>query len=97
MFGLQRKETALDEAIDAVTGSLFLHEPDTKEYSATLAQLERLYALKTNSRRGVSPDTLAIVMGNLAGILIIVNFERLHLNASKAYSYLKQVTPTTKT
>ena len=90
MFGwAQRRPTQLDRTIDELHGDMKAVNPESEEYKLYLNQLERLYALKEqNSKRRISPDTLAIVVGNLAGILIIVNFERGAVMVSKAKDYV---------
>lgn len=36
----------------------------------------------------ITPDTLLVVFGNLAGILLILNFEKLDIVRSKALSFV---------
>ncbi|MET0786968.1 MAG: hypothetical protein ABWY25_09695 [Paenisporosarcina sp.] len=46
--------------------------------------LERLMKMKAEERRNrVSPDTMAIVGGNLLGILVIVAYEQKHVMVSR--------------
>lgn len=82
-----------DSALEAEIRSLFIEMTDvdkgSEEYSKMIAHLSTLYALKeTNSRKRVSPDTIAIVAGNLAGILLIVGHEKAHVVTSKALSFV---------
>lgn len=39
----------------------------------------------------ISPDTTALVVANLAGILLILNHERLDIISSKALSFISKV------
>lgn len=82
--------TTLDELIDAANTRLFGLEAGTEEYNKVLIDIERLQKLKSknpdNSR--VSPDTLVLVLGNLAGILLILNYERIGIVTSKAMSFV---------
>ena len=65
------------------------YSADSPEYDTMLNKLKALYALKETDRpRKVSPDTLAIVLGNLAGIGIIVSYERVHPMMSKAVGFV---------
>lgn len=77
----------LDEAIKRAMANLACVNLDSKEYTATLQHLERLYALKGNRQR-VSPDTVLLVAGNLLGILVIVSYEHGHVIASKGFNLL---------
>lgn len=62
--------------------------PGTEEYAKALEYLERLNKMKTSDRPSrVSGDTIAIVLGNLAGILIIVMYEQKHVLVSKAFGF----------
>lgn len=82
--------TDIQELIDAAQTHLFTLEPDSSEYDDVLKQIERLYKLKSHDRETsrISPDTLLVVAGNLAGILIIVSYEHLHPFASKAAGFV---------
>jgi hypothetical protein len=90
MFGWSRgKPNPLDTPIAGLIADMQSYSPETKEYATLLAELERLYQLKTEQRRQrVSADTMMIVMGNIVGILIIVSYERGNVMASKAKEYL---------
>ena len=88
MINLNRKEpkrTALDEHIDATLVQMETLDRTSDEYAELLSQYERLTALKTDNGQGrVSRDTLALVIGNLVGILIIVAYEQKHVLSSKS-------------
>jgi hypothetical protein len=62
--------------------------PGTPEYDKAMEYLERLSTVQTNNRAPrVSGDTVAIVLGNLAGILIIVMYEQKHVLSTKAFGF----------
>jgi hypothetical protein len=84
----QKDDEQLIAAIDALYVKMSELSPDSNEYSAVVDQLQKLHSLKDNSKSYVSPDTLAIVAGNLAGILLIVGHERAHVVTSKAVNFL---------
>lgn len=91
MFNLEPHEndSALNEAIDAIFSDLSHHRSDEEEYARSVDQLTKLYKLKeVNPPRQVSPDTLAIVAGNLIGIILIVGHERMNVVTSKALNFL---------
>ena len=93
MFGLFAKSepSKLEAPIDRVLQEMQENGPDTEEYPAMLSYLERLTKLKNEPRsERVSRDTLAVVVGNLAGILIIVMYEQKHVMVSKALSFIKK-------
>ena len=85
----QGKVTPLDVAIVELVAEMKTMQGDEEQYSECMTQLERLYALKKEEKKWrVSPDTLAIVLGNLLGILIIVKFERGAVMVTKAKDYI---------
>jgi hypothetical protein len=83
------KSSNLDKPIERVMEHMQRVEPDTEEYDRLMAHLERLTRLKREERLNrVSPDTMALVAGNLLGILIIVAYERNHVMVSKGLGHI---------
>jgi hypothetical protein len=65
-----------------------------KEHELNCQAKETEIALKKEeikSHYRVKPDTLALIAGNLAGILIVVGYEHTHIVASKAFSLLNRI------
>lgn len=83
------KNSVLDGTIDRIIRQMDTVMPDSEEYSKLLTNLERLMNLRSEEPRNrISADTLAIVCGNLIGILIIVSHERAHVVASRGLQLL---------
>ena len=87
-----------DERLEAAIETIFIemaeYESDSDEYLELLDRLQRLYAIRQiydNPRMKVSPDTVLTVVGNLAGIALIVNYEKLNVVTSKAMNLLLKV------
>lgn len=82
----------LDEAIELLLLEMKSHEASTQEYSNCVDQLAKLYdikkSLEKDNKKIVSYDQLLAVAGNLAGILLILNFERAGIVTSKALSFV---------
>jgi len=88
-FAFKKRVSELDEPIKRVLDEMKTYGPDSPEYPKLVAHLETLTRLKAEERRHrVSADTMAIVLGNLGGILIIVAYESRHVMASKAMGFL---------
>lgn len=85
-----REMTKLDEAIDDLFRELQGVNGDDEEYDKMTTQLVKLIKLKKETEPSwrVSPDTLALIGANLLGILLILNFERAGVVASKALSFV---------
>ena len=83
------KKTNLEKEIDDVLSEMELLDKDSKEYRTRVVHLERLYKAKGYDKsRHVSPDTIAIVAGNLLGILIILGYEKANVITSKALGFV---------
>lgn len=91
MFNKANKLEAinLSIAINRLLTEMDQYGPDSPEYPTMLGQLERLYAVRSQHRSSrVDPNTIAIVAGNLFGILIIVTYEQKNVLGSKAISFI---------
>lgn len=90
MFNAKKQEdTGLQTIIDLHIESMRDEDKGSVEYARKVDQLQKLYSLKEDtSKSKVSADTLAIVAGNLAGILLIVGAEKTGVVTSKALQFL---------
>ncbi|MCX7817542.1 MAG: hypothetical protein N2317_08575 [Syntrophales bacterium] len=83
------KRTNLEKEIDSVILTMSSYKPDSDEYEAMAKNLEMLYKAKTHERvRHVSPDTIALVAGNLLGIVLILGYEKANVITSKALGFV---------
>lgn len=87
----RKQESVYDEVIEKVRESLLNDDPDNPEYQKKIEYLAELHKMRTEELRRdrVKPDTIAIVAGNLLGILILVGYERAHVVTSKGLQFLK--------
>lgn len=90
MFGpFKKKEDLKQVATNMPLTEMTTFGPDTPEFLRDLEYLERIEALKTKNRRAkLDPNQIALVAGNLAGILIIVAYEQKHVFGSRAQNAL---------
>ena len=80
---MRKKNNKLDIIVGTVYDEMLINTPDTEEFKAQLDNLERLTTLRSKKAK-VSPDTLAIVVGNLLCVLVVVAYEQKHVFTSKA-------------
>ena len=87
---MKKKEISrLEEAINNCLAELAGYEADSEEYQKIVDQVAKLHALKVAEKPcGVSRDTMAIVLGNVAVALIVVSHERAHVVTSKVFNFL---------
>lgn len=81
----------VDDLIDTVTERMKKVGPNSEEYPNLMRSLERLQALKTeNRRKPLDWNTVLQTLGSLAGIVLILNFEKLGVVTSKAIMFIKR-------
>jgi hypothetical protein len=83
------EKSGLEKEIDVLLLSMRHIDKDSEQYAKMVDQLNVLYKLKeVDIPKRVSPDTLAIVAGNLLGIILIVGHEKAHVVTSKALNFV---------
>ena len=94
MFKKNLNDQKLEESILEVLEALALTDPLAEEYAILTQRLKDLKDIANDSNRSndkLTKDTLLIVGGNLAGILAIINYERLNVVTTKAFQLLMKV------
>lgn len=89
----KREEDPVEKALDAQILQLFgLMENLTaydEDYEKMAASVAKLYDLRKKDR--VSMETWVTVGTNLAGMFMLMNHERAHVVASKAFGLIKKL------
>ncbi|QFG09326.1 hypothetical protein SEA_SLOOPYJOE_31 [Arthrobacter phage Sloopyjoe] len=93
MFNKNKPENrpGLEKAIDDALLELSKTQSGTPEYKAILEEIEKLYALRLpepEAAKPVSKDALVAGAVNLAGIILIINHEKLHVISTKALGFV---------
>lgn len=99
LFRKRRKlEPLLDPVIDRILDDMHMLGPTAEEYPQLLEELEKATKLHNSLSRSwkVSPDTVALVLGNLFGILIIVAYEQKNVITSKGLGFVMKTNSTPK-
>ena len=87
MIFTKRKKESVEKLVDAHL-EVLLQEADTKnDISDILTLMERHKELRQRNKQ-ISPDTLVVVAGNLLGIVLILNYEKLNIVTSKALNFV---------
>jgi aspartokinase-like uncharacterized kinase len=83
----------LDAEINANLARLKTMKPEDPNYTATTKAVSKLIKMRDSlsTSRSVSPDTLALVLGNLAGVLLIVTYEKHNIVTSKALTFVQKL------
>lgn len=84
-----KQDEPVDRLVTDVAAKMQQVGIDSAEYPKLMTYLERLYKVKRHVRNDtVSRDTVAIIVGNLVGILLIVAYEQKHVLTSKGFNQL---------
>lgn len=86
--------TALDKAIDECIENLKGFDPHTDEYAKTVKQLAELENVRQQSKKKAksmfTPDAMLTAGASLLGILLILNYERANVVATKALGFVSK-------
>jgi len=83
------KKTKLEKVVDSILDDMSKYEANSDEYSDMANNLEKLLKAKSyEKQKGISPDTMAIVIGNLIGIVLILKHEKVDIITSKALGFV---------
>jgi hypothetical protein len=82
------EKSHLENVIDDVLTALDQMDPRDAQYATVVDQLTKLHALTPKKEPWVKPEALIAVLGNLAGIVAILNHERAHVVTSKALGFV---------
>jgi len=80
--------TRLEKVIDDTLSKLQETDPTSDEFAKIVDQLEKLHKMLPKKESWAKPDTLIPVIGNLAGIVAILNFERANVITTKALGFV---------
>ncbi len=91
----QKTETdpVIIELRDYITRTLTNDQVTSVEFEKNIDQYIKLLTIESANRQGrrVSPDTLAMIGANLAGIIMILGHERANVVASKALGFVSKL------
>jgi len=82
----------LEEAINTVLKEMSSVGADSPQYEKLVEQLDKLYKIRdTQLPDRVSMDTLAAVLGNLAGLVLVLKHEQVAIITSKAFGMIGRI------
>lgn len=86
----RKEQSHLERELDRIVLALRTQEPGSAEYTKLVNQLVQLNDLQYDKKKStsVSKETLAVIGGNLLGILLIIKHEHVNVISSKAMSLL---------
>lgn len=80
----------LDEAIEHCAKRMLNLDADSDEYKKVNDQFMKLIDHKDRIVHSdkIKPETWALIISNIVGILIVLNYEHAHVVTSKAFSWI---------
>jgi hypothetical protein len=85
----QKKTNKLQETINSVLEQMSEVKAGSAEYAAMAKNLETLYSAQAKIKDcKISPDTIAVIAGNLLGIVLILGYEQKDIIRSKALGFV---------
>lgn len=91
-------ESSLEKEIERLLSDMADEGAETDEYAAMAARLDTLYKLKevdhkidTKTFMGVNNETLALIVANLTGIIMIVGHERARTITTKSLGFVRKL------
>lgn len=85
-------EELLQKELTRLIEELKKHDPGSNEYNQISDQIVKLYSIPTPSTYDrVSKDTMVNAGAQLLGIFAILNYERLGVITSKAFSIISRI------
>lgn len=96
MFKFRKKTNPMiayiDEAVEDVAQTMLNCDSSSDEYKKANEQFLKLIDLRDrlDNGRKIKPETWALIASNLAGILIVISYERIHVLSSKAFNWISR-------
>ena len=88
----QPKKRQIDDEVQHVLEALKTMPVDSKEYFTTCDNLSILIKAKSESNeRRVSMDTIVLAVTNILGILLVLNYEYLHVVSKTALAQVAKL------
>lgn len=99
MFNLKKTpeiKSSLDEALEIAVQKLKDTDPSTKDYAVIAQNVKTLTEANTADKAAhkpnvVSADTLAMIFGNLTGLILVLGYEHGHAITSKAFGQIGRI------
>jgi hypothetical protein len=86
----EEKPSALDTAIDNLISEMQGYDAHSEEYQKMASNLRTLMEAKAMEPKPdkVSANTMAVIAGNLIGIVLILGFEKSNVLTSKSLNFV---------
>ena len=89
----KKEKSILELERDSILKNMQELDPASDMYKTMCDRVDCLTGLINNmkSKKSVSPDTVALIAANLAGIIIVLAWEEKHVIATKAFGMISKL------
>ena len=92
MFSKTEEQDIFDGEVLRLISEMSLLKPNSDEYTAAAKNLASLQESRyANKKHDFSKDAILAASANIAGILLVLNFERVGVLTSKAFSLVSKI------
>lgn len=85
-------KNTVDLEIDALLEEMAVEHGDTDKYKKLADNLKTLYEIKATSKKTrIDPNTIVTAGASLAGILLVLNYEKVDIITTKALGFIPKV------
>lgn len=85
----KKVKRTIDDEVDRLIDEMKDMKPETPEYEAKVKHVETLCRARSfKASKPVSTDTIIAAATNILGILLIINYENLHVVSTKALGFI---------
>ena len=79
----------IEDEVQHVLTKLSTLDPDSEEYGKAARNLQALYEARSKRpSKIIEADTIVLALTNILGIVLILNYEQIHVVSSKAISFI---------
>jgi hypothetical protein len=89
MFNFNKKKEPIDLEIERVLEQLAKMDADSPKYKMAVDNLKVLHEARScKDNAAISMDVIVMAVTNIVGILLVLDYERLHVFTSKAIGFV---------
>lgn len=96
-FSAPGEDPNVNNAVNQVLLNMELSQPGTDEYTTMVDNVTKLLKAKAESQEDSyptwlpKPDTIALIVANLAGIVLVMNYEKAEIITTKAFGFVPKM------
>lgn len=82
------KQNIIKQEINRIHSTMEGMKIESEEYQIAMGHLKTLYEIRSKDKISISLDTMAVVAGNLLGLIFVLKHEELNVITSKALGFV---------